>query len=312
MRAVKLMWVALAVSASGCVTATVMPRELVDARAEYNRALGTETARLAAADLYDARRLLDAANQAAVNGDDLNRVRDLAYLAQRKVELANSRTRTEVDWREIIVARRAVENLRTEQAKNAAAQKEQLDAERNRAQQELSEANANRDRLQKDIEDRTAALEDQTRETRKVQAQLDERLQALSKIADVKQDDRGTVITLSGSVLFASGQASILGPAMLRLDQVAEALRAMKGEQQITVEGHTDDIGTTEYNQQLSLSRAQVVRDYLIGRGVSASRIDAYGFGPSRPLVENNTPENRANNRRVEIVIHGGPVSLAE
>jgi outer membrane protein OmpA-like peptidoglycan-associated protein len=310
MKTTKLMLLALAVSASGCMVATLAPRELVDARAEYNRALATETAKVAAADLYDARRLLDAANQAAANGEDPDRVRDLAYLAQRKVELANSRARTEVDWREIIAARRAVENLRTEQAKNAATAKAQLDAERNRAQQELAEANADRDRLQRDISDRTAALEDQTRATRRLQAQLDEQLQKLSKIADVKQDDRGTVITLSGSVLFASGQASLLGPAMLRLDQVAEALKSVKGGPQITVEGHTDSIGTSEYNQQLSLSRAQVVRDYLVGRGISASRIDAYGFGSSRPLVDNNTPENRANNRRVEIVIHGGPVSL--
>src|SRR5581483_4576832 len=220
----KLMVMALAVTAGGCLEATVMPRELLDARAEYNRALGTETARVAAADLYDARRLLDAANQAAANGDDFERVRDLAYLAQRKVELANSRARTEVDWREIIVARRAVENLRAEQAKNEALKQQQLDAERNRAQQELAEAQADRDRMQKDIADRTAALEDQTRQTRQLQAQLDEQLQKLSKVAEVKQDDRGTVITLSGSVLFASGQASILPPAMLRLDQVAEAL----------------------------------------------------------------------------------------
>jgi outer membrane protein OmpA-like peptidoglycan-associated protein len=69
------------------------------------------------------------------------------------------------------------------------------------------------------------------------------------------------------------------------------------------VEGHTDNLDFDDANQGLSASRANAVRDYLIGRGVEASQISAKGLGSLFPIDANTTPENRANNRRVEIVI---------
>ena len=75
------------------------------------------------------------------------------------------------------------------------------------------------------------------------------------------------------------------------------------------VEGHTDSQGSDAVNQPLSLNRASAVRDYLVSRGVPQEKISAVGLGASRPLVDNNTAENRANNRRVEIVIQPAQVS---
>jgi outer membrane protein OmpA-like peptidoglycan-associated protein len=77
------------------------------------------------------------------------------------------------------------------------------------------------------------------------------------------------------------------------------------------VEGHTDDTGSVTANTELSLRRAIAVRDYLIAQGVAASRIDVAGLGPSRPAADNATADGRARNRRVEIVVSGGPLESA-
>jgi OOP family OmpA-OmpF porin len=73
---------------------------------------------------------------------------------------------------------------------------------------------------------------------------------------------------------------------------------------QITVEGHTDSIGTDEYNQRLSEARATAVKDYLVKEGrIDASRISTIGYGESKPVAPNDTPEGRAANRRAEILV---------
>jgi outer membrane protein OmpA-like peptidoglycan-associated protein len=69
------------------------------------------------------------------------------------------------------------------------------------------------------------------------------------------------------------------------------------------VEGHTDSQGAVAYNNELSQRRAQTVRDYLVSRGIASDRVASEGFGSSRSVADNTSPEGRANNRRVEIVI---------
>ena len=125
---------------------------------------------------------------------------------------------------------------------------------------------------------------------------------ALSRLAAVKQEERGLVITLSGSVLFRSDEAMLLPEARLRLDQVADALLETK-ERTLVVEGHTDSQGSVAHNNDLSQRRATSVRDYLSGRGYPPAQTTAIGYGSQRPVANNKTAEGRANNRRVEIVI---------
>ena len=125
----------------------------------------------------------------------------------------------------------------------------------------------------------------------------------LAKFASVKQEARGMVITLSGSVLFASAKSDLLPAAQLKLNDVANALIKEDPLSKIVVEGHTDSQGGVPYNQELSQRRAQSVRDYLVSRGIASDRVTAQGFGPSRSIADNNSPEGRANNRRVEIVV---------
>lgn len=107
------------------------------------------------------------------------------------------------------------------------------------------------------------------------------------------------VIRLRG-VNFDFDRAEIRPEARPILDQAAERLSQCPGER-VVVEGHTDAIGSDGYNQDLSERRASSVRDYIVGRGVSAGRIQAVGRGESQPIAGNDTPDGRQLNRRVEI-----------
>ena len=124
----------------------------------------------------------------------------------------------------------------------------------------------------------------------------------LAKLAAVKEEERGLVITLSGSVLFASNKSELLPSAENKLNEVSDALMATK-ERKLTVEGHTDSQGTSSYNQQLSEKRAEAVRSYIISRGYPSDLIQAQGAGKTRPIADNASAEGRANNRRVEIIV---------
>jgi outer membrane protein OmpA-like peptidoglycan-associated protein len=75
------------------------------------------------------------------------------------------------------------------------------------------------------------------------------------------------------------------------------------------VEGHTDAVGRETSNRELSLKRAIAVRDFLIGQGIAASTIDVAGFGSGLPIADNASSAGRARNRRVEIVVSGGPLA---
>jgi outer membrane protein OmpA-like peptidoglycan-associated protein len=76
----------------------------------------------------------------------------------------------------------------------------------------------------------------------------------------------------------------------------------------LQVEGHTDSIGTDEYNRRLSEQRAEAVRDYLVAQGISSEAITSSGFGKSEPVASNDTPEGRQQNRRVELVVSGNAI----
>jgi len=110
------------------------------------------------------------------------------------------------------------------------------------------------------------------------------------------------VITLSGSVLFASDKAALLPEAKTRLGQVTAALLETK-ERRLDVQGYTDSQGKDAYNIDLSQRRADAVRMYLVSQGYPPDLIVAHGAGKSLPVADNATAEGRANNRRVEIVI---------
>lgn len=284
----------------GC--ATTPPPQLVEARTAYTASNNGLAAKLTPTELHDAWLVLAKANQEFEDHGDTLRCRDYAYIAHNKVQLADVKARTEQDRQKIAAAVKAGVVVRDNQVKSTQAA---LSSTREQLQQERRDSNAKSAEMEKTAEQLTA--EKQARMT--AEARLAGAMKDLATIAAVKEDSRGLVITLSGSILFASNKFALLNSATLKLDQVAEALKAQDSDKQMVVEGHTDSQGSDRINQPLSLNRANAVRDYLVTRGVDANKISAVGMGSSHPLLDNNSSANRANNRRVEIVIQPSHLS---
>ncbi|MGR2736881.1 OmpA family protein [Billgrantia sp. Q4P2] len=108
-------------------------------------------------------------------------------------------------------------------------------------------------------------------------------------------------VTLDSEVTFAFDSAEIRPGAHQTLDQVARTLRENQN-LRVRIEGHTDSVGSAQYNQGLSQRRADSVRDFLVSRGIAENRMTTRGFGEERPVATNETDEGRAQNRRVEIL----------
>ena len=121
---------------------------------------------------------------------------------------------------------------------------------------------------------------------------------------DVSETDNGQAIlvNLPDGVTFATGSYSISPTFQATLDKVAQSLRDYPNSL-VDVYGHTDTVGTTASNQRLSEERARAVTNYLIGRGVSSTRIRWQGFGETQLKVATNDGVNEPLNRRVEIKI---------
>jgi outer membrane protein OmpA-like peptidoglycan-associated protein len=125
--------------------------------------------------------------------------------------------------------------------------------------------------------------------------------QALGLVAETRETARGIIVNLP-DILFDFNRATLRPQAREVLSKIAGIMLVARG-YQLKVEGHTDNIGSDDYNQKLSEKRAQAVRDYLASSGLSADIITAQGFGESQPIASNTKPAGRQKNRRVEIVI---------
>lgn len=112
-------------------------------------------------------------------------------------------------------------------------------------------------------------------------------------------------VVLDGQALFATNSARLTGEGTSAIDGVVEQLRGFDKVKTITITGHTDNTGSTAYNQKLSERRADSVRDYLISRGVNPALMSTMGMGETAPVADNNTREGRQLNRHVDIDIDG-------
>jgi outer membrane protein OmpA-like peptidoglycan-associated protein len=136
--------------------------------------------------------------------------------------------------------------------------------------------------------------------------------QVLGQIAETRRTAMGLVMTLgSDSIQFDFDKAEIKPQSRDILNRVAGALITLKG-YSVYVYGYTDDVGTKEYNQNLSERRAQAVRDSLVRAGLNPQIISVKGLGESDPRALGETPEARAKNRRVEIGIVDSRLLLSE
>jgi outer membrane protein OmpA-like peptidoglycan-associated protein len=118
----------------------------------------------------------------------------------------------------------------------------------------------------------------------------------------VKTPDNRLKLDIPTDISFDTGRAEIKPDFRPVLDSVAASLNNNPGTQ-VSIIGHTDSSGSDAVNNPLSLNRAASTRDYLVSRGVAASRISIDGRGSRQPLIANDTPANRGKNRRVEIFV---------
>lgn len=212
-----------------------------------------------------------------------------------------------------------------EQARQAA-EAAKADAERLKAEAERAAADAAK--AKEDAEKaRAAALADQQAALEQKQAaeadaekarqaaakaeaeKADLRKQLLNQLNSILQTQdsaRGLIVNMS-DVLFDTGSATLKPGAREKLAKISGILLAHTG-LTLQIEGHTDSVGSDEFNQQLSQRRAGSVLDFLAEQGVAASSMSAHGFGKTQPVASNDTAEGRQRNRRVELVVNGDAI----
>ena len=120
--------------------------------------------------------------------------------------------------------------------------------------------------------------------------------------AKVERVGEGIKVTFDSGLLFKLNSSSLSSKSKDELKKFSAVLNKYP-DTNLHINGHTDDTGTNEVNQKLSEERAASVSKFLIAQRVSESRFTVAGFGETQPLVENNSPENRALNRRVEVIV---------
>jgi outer membrane protein OmpA-like peptidoglycan-associated protein len=222
--------------------------------------------------------------------------------ARRRAEAENERKQAEVARQQAEAAKAEALRLQqeAEQARKeaeaakaqAVAQQQQLAVEADKARKAAEEA----DRLRQQAEKEKADL----------RAQL---LAQLNAVLSTRDTARGLIANMS-DVLFKTGSFELLPGARERLAKVSGIVLAHPG-LHLDVEGHTDSIGSDEYNQQLSEHRADAVRSYLVQQGIPEDAIVARGMGKSSPVASNDTAEGRQQNRRVEMVISGDAIGTS-
>ena len=218
---------------------------------------------------------------------------------QAELSAANeAKARAEAD------AQRQAAMLQEQQARDAAAQAAQQaalsaqQAQDAQAQAQQSQAQAQQAQLQAQQSQQLAAQSEQ--EKQQLRAKL---LQQFDLILETRDTVRGLVVNI-GDVLFDTGKYTLRSPAREALAKLSGIVSAYPG-LKLQVEGHTDSVGTPEFNQKLSEERAGAVREYLVQQGVDAASVTSAGLGEGLPIADNATSAGRQKNRRVEIIVSG-------
>lgn len=253
---------------AGCASTPKTMEELETARAVVPQVEASPRAGVAVTNITEARKALDRANALAEKHGKTEDIQYEATVANRNAQIANEK----------ILTAQAKDDVEKGTAERQAVLTEarRLEAERNAQQARNATAQA------QSAEERAKALE--------------------RELADLKgkKTDRGVVVTL-GDVLFDTGKATLKPGAYTTVDRLATVLKEDQS-RKVLIEGHTDNVGSDEYNQELSERRAQAVQAALFERGVAASQISTVGKGETTPVASNDNAAGRQQNRRVELV----------
>lgn len=245
------------------------------------------------------------------------RERERELAAQREAE-ANARAAAEAARAQAEAERARQEALRRQQIEaerlaaeraKAEADAARLAAERERQAADAARAAADAARLsaESQAQQARAAAEQAEREKAELRQRL---MQQLNVILETRETARGLIVNLS-DVLFDFDKATLKPGAREKLAKIAGIVLAHPG-LELSVEGHTDAVGSDEYNQRLSERRAQSVHSYLVEQGIARDVIATAGFGESRPVATNGTAAGRQQNRRVELVVSGEPIGIGD
>lgn len=117
-------------------------------------------------------------------------------------------------------------------------------------------------------------------------------------------------VRMSAETLFDFDKDTLKPAGKIKLDEFVSRLGTMHSIESISIVGHTDSIGTDAYNQDLSMRRANSVKNYLLDKGVDSTVMNTSGMGESQPVADNSTNEGRAQNRRVEVTLKGTEVEI--
>jgi outer membrane protein OmpA-like peptidoglycan-associated protein len=289
--------------AMGCAATGPTP-ELIDARRAYDEARQSDAATYSPDKLLTAKQALERAESAHAEDAGSFEERSLAYVAQRRAQYAATFGSYEKDRRALTEAEQAYKAKQDTLRRSA--EQQATDAQRSLAATWDNLSNA-----RKEIASQQTQLQKSEAELEKAKQTAAAAMASLSKIAQVKEEQRGVVITLDGQVLFVTGKAELLPIARDRLNQVAQSLKELDDDKLVSIDGFTDSRGADDMNMKLSQDRANAVKDYLVSQGVKAEKIRATGRGEASPIASNETPEGRANNRRVEIVIQSSAQAAA-
>jgi outer membrane protein OmpA-like peptidoglycan-associated protein len=174
------------------------------------------------------------------------------------------------------------------------------DAARQAALVEQAKAQAEAERARLAASQANNALQKSEAEKAQIRAQL---LAQLNAILQTRDSARGLIVNMS-DVLFDFGKATLRPEAREKLAKVSGIILAYPG-LRLALEGHTDSIGSDDFNQTLSEKRAFGVRDYLVAQGLNANSLTAAGMGKNDPIASNDTSAGRQQNRRVEMIVSG-------
>ena len=264
--------VAIATVLSACSATPDRNETLERARTLVQTVESSPRAGIAAQDIANARASLDAANRLAASKTRMSDMEFEATNAALSAQIANEKILT-AEANEAIA--------------NGTAQRQAV----------LIQAR------ERDVRKSAEQAGDAQRQANASQARVDS---LETELADLKlqKTERGLVLTL-GDVLFDTGQSTLKPGAYATMDRLAAALR-QQSERKVLIEGHTDDVGSSENNQGLSERRAQSVQMALTQRGVERSQVTALGKGENFPVAGNDTAAGRQSNRRVELIFTEG------
>src|SRR5882724_3788393 len=258
-------------------------------RKQGNKAIST-VARGAAQSAEDARVLTLERRQQEQQDAERTAMRERAEQAQQQEAEAKAQAEQET--------------LQRQQADRDRQTAEQARADADRARQEAEAAKA--DAL---AQQQAAQSQAQQAEQARLQAEQEKEqararlLQQLNQVLQTRESARGLIVDMP-DVLFDTGKYTLKPGARERLAKVAGILMAYP-DLHVQVEGHTDNVGGVEYNQQLSEKRAAAVREFLVQQGVKSTDIQSRGFGMDQPVATNATATGRQLNRRVDLVVTG-------